>query len=68
MNFRQLREAAGFTQETLAGLAAIDQTTVSQIETGKVKSPQYVTVSKLAKALGVTTDAVAEAIAETEAA
>ena len=68
MNFRQMREAAGFTQEALATLTGLDQTTVSQIETGKVRSPQYSTVSRLAKALGTTTDDVAAAIAATEAA
>lgn len=68
MNLRQMREAAGFTQETVASLTGLDQTTISQIETGKVKSPQYSTVSKLAKAYGKTTDEVAAAIADSEAA
>ena len=68
MNFKQLREAAKLTQEALAELADVDQTTVSQIETGKVRSPQYSTVAKLAKALGTSTDEVAESIGATEAA
>lgn len=68
MNLRQMRESAGFTQEAIAALTGLDQTTVSQIETGKVKNPQYSTVSKLAKALGTTTDEIAAAIAATEAA
>lgn len=68
MNFRQLREAAALTQEALADLAEVDQTTISQIETGKVRSPQYATVARLAKALGKSTDEVAVAIGATEAA
>lgn len=68
MTFKQLREAAGYTQERLAEVADVQQTTVSQIELGKVRSPQYATVAKLAKALSMTTDAVAEAIEKTEAA
>jgi transcriptional regulator with XRE-family HTH domain len=68
MTFRQMREAAKLTQEQLALAAGIDQTTVSQIETGKVRSPQYATVSSLAKALGAATDDVAAAIAESAAA
>lgn len=68
MNFREMRDAAGLTQEVLAARADVDQTTVSQIETGKVRRPQYDTVSRLAQALGVTTDQLAAAIAVTPAA
>lgn len=62
MTFQEMRESSGLTQEMLAERASVDQTTVSQIETGKVRSPRYATVSRLAQALGRTTDEVAAAI------
>jgi transcriptional regulator with XRE-family HTH domain len=67
MTFKAMREAAGLTQVALAERAKLDQTTVSQIETGKIKSPQFATVAKLAKALGKTVEEVAAAIAATVA-
>jgi transcriptional regulator with XRE-family HTH domain len=62
MNFRRLRESAGFTQESLAAEIRCDQTAISQMETGKVRDPKYSTVISLAKALRTTPDAVASAI------
>lgn len=68
MNFSQLRQRAGFrTQADLAAAIKRDQTTISQIETGKVRDLRYSTMRALAKALKVSTDAIAKAIDETEA-
>lgn len=68
MNLRALRESRGFTQVSLAALSGVQQATISQLERGVVRNPQYATVRALADALGVTTESVARAIAETEAA
>lgn len=68
MNLRQLREQAGMTQDQLADATGLHQTTVSQLETGRNKNPEYRTVSAIAKALNTTADVVADAIAQTEAA
>lgn len=68
MNFRTLRENAGLTQKELATAASLDQTTISQIETGKVRDLRYSTLEAIAKALETTIDAVVKAIRKTEAA
>lgn len=64
MTFKALRERAKLTQAQLAEAAALDQTAVSRIELGKVKSPQYATVAALAGALNVSAECVAESITE----
>lgn len=55
---RQLRREKDFTQEKLASIAGVTTRTISNYETipGSLKSAKYATVSKLAKALGVTVD------------
>ena len=69
MNFRELRERRGFpTQYSLARAAQVRQETISQIETRKVRDLRWSTLSKLAFVLGVTPEAVAQAIEKTEAA
>jgi len=66
MTFRALREKAGFANGArLAQLANIDQTTISQLDAGKVTDPRYSTVEAIAEVLGVTTGAVMRAIRET---
>lgn len=67
MTFKGLRDRAKLTQEQLSDASGIHQATISQIETGKIRSPQYATVKALAVALHATTDAVADAISETVA-
>lgn len=62
MTFRDLREQAGLTQTKLAAMAGLDSTTVSQIELGKLESPRYQTVEKLAIALNLTVQQIAAAI------
>jgi transcriptional regulator with XRE-family HTH domain len=50
---RQLRESKGWTQETLAGRAALDRSYVAGIEAG-LRNPSTKALAKLARALGVT--------------
>ena len=68
MNFRALREDAQLTQQQLAERSGVQQTTISQLELGKVRDPQYSTVAALAEALNVPVEKVAKAIAATRAA
>jgi transcriptional regulator with XRE-family HTH domain len=63
-----MRKHRGFTQTSLALASGVRQETISQIETCRVRDPQYSTVEALAHALGVTTEAVAKAIGKTKAA
>lgn len=65
MNFRELREQAGITQYRLARLSGVEQTTISQIELGKVRDPRWSTISALATALNVSPGVVAKAITKT---
>jgi transcriptional regulator with XRE-family HTH domain len=66
MNFRQLRERAGITQYRLAQVTGVEQTTISQLELGKVRDPRWSTISALAEALGTTPAIVAKAIEQTQ--
>ena len=68
MTFRELRDKAQLSQAQLAAAAGVDQTTISQIETGKVTDPRYGTVSALAEILGTTTSVLANVIARGRAA
>jgi transcriptional regulator with XRE-family HTH domain len=65
MNFRQLRERARLSQYRLALLSDVEQTTISQLELGKVRDPRWSTISALAAALNATPAAVAKAIERT---
>jgi transcriptional regulator with XRE-family HTH domain len=49
---RRIREERGLSQARLAGRADLDPTTVNQVETG-VRTPNFRTLEKLAKALDV---------------
>jgi len=63
---RSLRLAAGFqTQGELALAADVESTTVSQFERGQNVNPLYATVDRLARVLGVPTQAVYRAILNT---
>jgi transcriptional regulator with XRE-family HTH domain len=58
---RELRERAGLTQGGLAGLAGMSQAGISDLEQERGgRRPSWETVQKLAKALGVTSEAFAE--------
>ena len=65
MTFRQLVHAAGLTGYRLAKLSGVEQTTISQLELGKVRDPRWSTLSALALELNTTPGLVAKAIAET---
>jgi transcriptional regulator with XRE-family HTH domain len=68
MNFRELRQQRGLSQEALAAEAGVQQVTISQIELGKVRDPRWSTVIRLATALEVSPHRIAQAIQDTEAA
>jgi transcriptional regulator with XRE-family HTH domain len=55
-----LREQAGLTQEQEAKKAGVSPTTISGIESGKITRPHFRTILKLAGALGVRPDDLAE--------
>ena len=50
------------TQYRLAKVSGVEQTTISQLELGKVKDPRWSTLSALAVALDVSPGTVAKAI------
>lgn len=55
---RQLRRERDMTQEELAKIVGVTDRTISSYETvdGSLQSAKYETISKIAKALGVTVD------------
>jgi transcriptional regulator with XRE-family HTH domain len=50
---KDIREKQGLTQVQLAEKSGIKQNTISDLETGNIKSPSLDTAVKLARALGV---------------
>ena len=66
MTFRELREKHGFSNGAhLAKLAGIDQTTISQLDAGKITNPRYGTVEAIGDVLGLSTAVVMRAIRQT---
>lgn len=57
-NLKQLREAAGLTQEQMAARMGIRQSAVSNLESGNRGLPSGLTLVKLAAALNCSTDAL----------
>jgi transcriptional regulator with XRE-family HTH domain len=57
---KQLREAAGLTQQELAFRAGLSVSNLSQIEQGKKADPRASTLLALARALGVTMESFFE--------
>lgn len=53
MTLKAARLEAKLTQEELAAKSGVEQTTISNLETGRVQSPSWATVAALAEALGV---------------
>ena len=68
MTVRELRERTGLSQAELAAAAGCEQTTISQLELGKVRDPRYSTIAAVARALRVSVDELAAAIERTVAA
>lgn len=58
-NIRRLREIKGLSQEKLARLADVANNTIVKIEAGKNQNPTLDTLNKIAKALEVTIDDLA---------
>lgn len=55
--FKKLRTKKGFTQQDLANILHVDQTTISKWENG-VARPDIITVEELAKIFGVSTNEI----------
>jgi len=53
-NLRKNRFEQGLSQSHLAALAEVENTTISRLENMEVENPKLATLSKLARALGVT--------------
>lgn len=58
MTLREVRQAKKLTQEQLAELSGVDQTTISSLEVGRIQSPAWDTVCLLARALKVKPEAL----------
>jgi transcriptional regulator with XRE-family HTH domain len=65
MNLRELREANKLSQLDAADRGGIEQTTVSQLELGKVRDPRHSTLKALALAYGCSVQDVATALEHT---
>lgn len=72
MTLRDLREKKTLSQAEVAQRSGVEQTTVSQLELGKVRDPRISTLEKLAAVYGVrlqvVVDAFAASVADAEAA
>lgn len=58
ITIREARRRKGWTQDQLAGEAGVDQTTISDIETGRSQRPTFDVVMRLARALRVKPEAL----------
>jgi transcriptional regulator with XRE-family HTH domain len=67
MTLRELRERKGLTQAEVVALSRgeLDQTTISQLELGKVRDPRHSTMQRLADAYSVRLQVIADALVET---
>jgi transcriptional regulator with XRE-family HTH domain len=72
MTLRELRERKKLTQAEVAERGDVEQTTVSQLELGKIRDPRVSTLEALAKVydvkLQVVLDALGESVQSAEAA
>lgn len=68
MDLRDLRKRAGFSQAGLSDVSGVRVATICEIETGKIRSPHYRTLVKLASAMDVTVAQVAAAVGHSGAA
>ena len=53
MTLRDIRRAKELTQERLAEMSGVDQSTISNLENGNIENPTWETVGRLATALDV---------------
>lgn len=53
VTLREARLRRKLTQEQLESKSGVDQTTISDLETGRTKQPDETTLKRLAKALGI---------------
>lgn len=60
LRLRRLRQAKGWTQVELAKKARVTQALISQLEAGEKATPSIVHILRIAKALGVTVEALVE--------
>lgn len=72
MTLRELREKKKLSQAEVAERSGVEQTTVSQLELGKVRDPRISTLEKLATVydvkLQIVVDAFGASVDEAEAA
>ena len=71
MRLKDLRKTKGLTQEALQEMTGVDQSTISALESGRIKAPSWEIVVRLARALEVSPEElfpVAELEAETKTA
>jgi transcriptional regulator with XRE-family HTH domain len=64
VTLRELRETKGLTQVQVADAGGIEQTTISQLELGKIQDPRHSTLQKLATVYDVEVQDVVAALAE----
>lgn len=57
------RLAAGMTQDQLAAVSNVPQRAISGIETGQVRSPGFVLIAKLARALNIPAEELVDEVA-----
>ncbi|MDP5228551.1 MULTISPECIES: helix-turn-helix transcriptional regulator [Arthrobacter] len=59
---RDARNAAGMSAQTVASVSELSIDTVRSIETGRTASPSFITVARIADALGVSLDRLHNAV------
>ncbi len=52
-NFKKYRTKAGLSQEEFAQKAGVKYTTLTKLESGVIKKPSVIVMSKIAKTLGI---------------
>lgn len=55
-NIKKLRERAGMTAKELSEKSGVGQSTISEIEVGKIKNPRTETLMNISKALNISMD------------
>lgn len=59
-NIKKLRERAGMSAKDLSLKSLVGQSTISEIEVGKIKNPRGETLMKIAKALNISVEEITE--------